>query len=177
VGKIQTVTVGSPTGTAGSAVVLATSPTITTPNVVGVSNAGNATAGSLGEYTTQTVLVGAAVALTTNVDANVTSVSLTAGDWQCTGNIAYSGTGTTSTTVQQGWISLTSATLPTIPNSGSFVSRNSAALVGTSGLGVMLAGTLRVNVASTTSVFLSTRATFTVSTLAGYGFLGCLRIR
>ena len=161
------------TGSGGP--VLATSPTITTPGIVGVTNGGNATAGNVGEYISSTVLVGSAVALTTAAATNVTNVSLTAGDWMCEGNVTTNPAGTTTTSLMIAWISSNSAVLPTAPNGGSYTAALSGATAGVSQS--LSAGTIRISVSTTTTVFLETWDSFAVSTMSAYGFIGCRRMR
>ena len=161
------------TGSGGP--VLATSPTITTPGIVGVTNGGNATAGNVGEYISSTVLVGSAVALTTATATNVTNVSLTAGDWMCEGNVTTNPAGTTTTSLMIAWISSNSAVLPTAPNGGSYTAALSGATAGVSQS--LSAGTIRISVSTTTTVFLETWDSFAVSTMSAYGFIGCRRMR
>ena len=52
--------------------------------IPGVVNASNASAGTVGEFVTATQSTN--VAMTTAVAINVTSISLTAGDWDVDGN-------------------------------------------------------------------------------------------
>lgn len=161
------------TGSGGP--VLATSPTITTPGIVGVTNGGNATAGNVGEYISSTVLVGSAVALTNNTATNVTSVSLTAGDWMCEGNVSTNPAATTTTSFIVAWISTNSAATPTVPNGGSYTQLY---VPTPAGLPLsFLAGTIRISVSTTTTVFLGTYDSFAVSTMSAYGFIGCRRMR
>lgn len=155
--------------------VLGTSPTITTPNEVGTVAVGNAAAGSIGEYVSQFVLVGSSVALTTGVSANVTSISLTAGDWDVNGNISLAPGGTTTTQSALGGFSLTSATLQVVSANGFGSSVGAGA---SAGVPYSLSpGTTRVNVSSTTTVYLVVNATFSVSTNAAYGFISARRVR
>ena len=161
------------TGSGGP--VLATSPTITTPGIVGVTNGGNATAGNVGEYISSTVLIGSAVALTSSTPTNVTNVSLTAGDWMCEGSVSTNPAGTTTTSFVAAWISSNSAVSPTPPNGGSYTQSYAPA---PAGLPLSyLAGTIRISVSTTTTVFLETYDTFAVSTMSAYGFIGCRRMR
>ena len=60
---------------------LFSSETIVTPNLVGVTSASNAAAGSVGEIISALVAVGSPVSLVNATAKNVTSISLTAGDW------------------------------------------------------------------------------------------------
>lgn len=141
----------------------------------GVATNSNASAGNVGEFVSSTVLTGSAVSLTTSTAANVTSISLTAGDWLVYGNVAFNSGGTTSSTVNVGWISTTSATLPTVPNNGAYGGRNGPAVVGD--FSTYPVGQTRLSLSATTTVYLSAFSTFTVSTNAVYGFIGARRVR
>lgn len=147
-----------------------------TQGIVGTTAGGNAVSGQVGEYISSNVLVGSAVSLTTNVAANITSISLTAGDWDVSGSVCYTAPGTTNLNYGYLWVSKTSATVPTMPNGngaapfiwgGTAVDSNVAAST----------GSFRVNVSGTTTVYLSTLALFTISTLSGFGFIGARRVR
>lgn len=143
--------------------------------IPGTATSDSASAGNIGEYITSTVLVGSSVSLTTSIPANVTSVSLTAGDWDCRGNLIFNAAGTTSVTFEGGWISATSATFPTLPNAGSYNAYVGAATVGLSSSYSLSPS--RFSLGTTTTVFLSAEAIFTVSTTTVYGFIGCRRVR
>lgn len=132
--------------------------------------------GNIGEYVSSTVLVGAAISLTTNTAADITSVSLTPGQWSCSGNIAFAAASGTAPTSLISWISASSATLPTAPNSGAEQILN---LIFQTGVATQLiaTGPLNVSISATTTYFLSARAIFTVSTMTSYGFIGCTRIK
>ena len=80
-------------------------------SAVGTTTNDSAATGNVGEFVTATVAVGAAVALTTATTANVTSISLTAGDWDVSGQVNFTPGATTSITVLQCGVSLTTATL------------------------------------------------------------------
>lgn len=135
------------------------------------SNA-SASAGNIGEYKSTTVLAGAAVVLTTNVAADIATLSLTAGDWDVWGNIFTTGiTGTVQ--LIDAWISQTSATQPTRPNNGMENLWNGS--VAGSNLGIS-AGMGRISLSGTTTVYLSTLMTFS-GNLSGYGFIGARRAR
>lgn len=135
----------------------------------------NAAAGNLGEYITATIATGASVTLTTAVTANVTSVSLTGGDWDCDGTVDYTFGATTSYTNLTQGISTTSITLGA---QDTFTDFATAALIPTAAKDMALAvPTVRESLASTTTVFLVAQATFTVSTLKAYGTIRCRRMR
>lgn len=173
----------APTGTAGSGYARATSPTLTTPNIVGTSTNDNAAGGSVGELVSSSVLAGSAVALTSNVGANVTSISLTAGDWDVSGMIAMNPAGTTTQSFIGGSITTTSGLfVATRAGAGtgdiradSFQSSVSTS-AGLAGQDVVFPPT-RYSFASTTTVYLVALSTFAVSTNAAYGYIRARRIR
>ena len=137
----------------------------------GETSNGSASAGNIGEYISSTVLAGSAVALTTAVAKDVTSISLTAGDWDLTGSVFT--TAITGTLQQiEAWISSTTATQPTRPNSGMDILWNGST---TSNMGVS-AGAGRISLSGTTTIYLSTLMTFTGNASA-YGFIGARRAR
>ena len=124
--------IGVNTGTAGAFVVnggalgtpssgtLTNATGYTTTNLTTVTSGTAPGAGKLGEVISSTVLSGSAVTPLNNTAANVTSVSLTAGHWRCGGLVGQVvGTGSVSTLLL-GWISTTSAALPTPPTAGEF---------------------------------------------------------
>jgi hypothetical protein len=166
----------TPTGATGTAnMVFSTSPTITTPDIVGTTAAGNANAGSVGELLSAAIAFGSRISLTTSTSANVTSVSLTAGDWDCFGVVDYAFGATTSYTALTQGINTTSATLGAQDTYTDF--GTAASVPGNSNNFTLVTPVVRVNVNSTTTTYLISQATFTVSTLQAYGTIRCRRIR
>jgi hypothetical protein len=145
-----------------------------TAGIVGTTTNNSANAGSVGEYVSATLAQGSAVALTNGVNANVTSISLTAGDWDVNATACFAPAGTTQSTVWVGAISTVSATLPSAPNEGGTF------IVPATSTGVSMCNTTgvrRISIASTTTVYLVVQASFTVSTNSAYGFIGARRAR
>lgn len=190
--KINGVTISANTGTGSN--VLATAPTLVTP-VLGAATAtsingstvspghysgepgtGSAAAGEIGEYVESVIASGSATALTTATAKTVTSISLTAGDWDvdCIGYFIYGVS--TSVTGQIIGLSLTTNTLDVTP--GRFVELGTPAQVPTntvvSGIGVP---PYRFSLSGTTSIFLIAQGTFTVSTMSAYGIIRARRAR
>lgn len=137
-----------------------------------------AAAGDPGEFITATVASGSAVALTTATGANVTSISLTAGDWDVSGQIDFVLAGATST-LHQAALSLTSATLPTQAGGSGLgtdplasVPLPTTALSGT--LSVPLAP-VQISIAATTTVYLVAQSAFSVGTETAYGTIRARR--
>jgi hypothetical protein len=149
---------------------------LTSNNLVGVVNGSNALAGQIGEYIESSILIGSAIALTTGVAANVTSISLTAGDWDISGIVRiHSNAAGTSFTQGVGSISLTSATLDPV-NQANILTPAVVPGAGINycGLGIP---SFRVPLGSTTTIFLVARAAFTVSTAQAYGVISARRRR
>ena len=129
----------------------------------------------IGGYLSSAVVSGSAVALTTNTTANVTSITLTAGEWDVSGAVAFLPAASTSITYLAGGSSVTSATLGADDATNA---RSSAAVVPTAIAQSAPLPTYRVVVAAgqTQTVYLVARATFTVSTLGAYGTIQARRV-
>lgn len=156
------------TGT--GALVFGTSPTITTPNIVGTATNNNAAAGSVGEFPSPTNLTG--VALTTSTAVNVASISLTAGDWDVSGVFTSVNTGGTVQAIAVG-LNTTTGTLPAANTGASNVMSG----ISSGGSPTLSTPMLRVSVASTTTVFLVGSLTFVTGTATGSGFIRARRVR
>jgi hypothetical protein len=178
---------GNSVGTSGAAVPLlngantwsgaqAFSSTITpstTNGIVGTTLADNANSGSDGQFISASVGAGSPVSLTTATAANITSISLPAGDWQVWAAAGFVVSSAASSV--QGGISTTSATMPAITSGLGLatVAATSATLAGQT-VSIMPS---RVNVSTTTTVYLVGEAVFTAGTVGGYGFIGARRWR
>jgi hypothetical protein len=127
----------------------------------------NAVAGYVGEVITSAVTT---VAISNNTFTNVTSISLTAGDWDVWGNILTNPAGTTTQIAITGGISTTTATLPA----------NQYLALGAYSAGNAGGGPVpytRINVSSTTTVYLVAVVVYSVSTLTINGTLTARRAR
>lgn len=142
---------------------------------LGTATNDNAATGDVGEIIESNVAVGSAVALSTGAAKTITSISLTAGDWDVWGTVSFNPAGTTTITAVAGGINTTTDTLPTSPASGAFA-RIQATL--TTGGGQDLAvGTRRMSLNATTTVYLVGFSSFGTSTMGGYGYLAARRVR
>lgn len=138
----------------------------------GITNAGNATAGTPGEVVTSSVATGAAVALVTATGTNVTSISLTAGDWSVEGNINFSATTATVTGTSGG---ITTTTL-TVPNDGTEVYSGVQVTLLSENDSVTIPRK-RINVSSTTTVYLVGKCTFSAGSVSAFGAITATRFR
>ncbi len=146
------------------------------PNIVGTTTNDNAAAGSVGEYVSSSIPIGSAVALTTGVNANITSIPLTAGDWDVWVNARYTGAAGTTVTYTTSSISTTSATLDTNPGKITNSFHNGQAPFGTVSLDTQV-GPFRVSLSGNTTVFFVAQVGFAVSTCSGFGIIQARRRR
>lgn len=144
--------------------------------VQGTSTNDDATAGFVGQFISSVIVSGSGVSLTNNMAADITSISLTAGDWDVFGNFGTAVAGSTVITLAVGWMSTTSATLPTSPNNGSYAILQGVTLAAGSNY-IASVGTIRLSLSATTTVYLSCLVSFSVSTATGIGFIGARRVR
>lgn len=143
--------------------------------IPGTTTNDNAAAGMIGEYVSSTVLAGASVSVTSNTATDITSISLTPGDWDAWGYVESNPNASTVLTVFQGWISTVSAALPTRPNNGSMVLQQATYTTGANqGFPV---GLIRLSLNTTSTVYLSCRLAFSASTMTAFGFIGARRVR
>lgn len=189
--KINGVTITANTGTGSN--VLATSPTLITP-VLGVATAtsingatvspghhsgepsnGNAAAGEIGEYIESVIAAGSAVSLVSGAQKDVTTISLSAGDWDVSGVVNWiPASGTTYTNITAS-ISLTANTND-ITNGRFTGFAGSSQTPGAVGWGNPV-GPLRFSLTTPTTIHLIAGATFGTSTMSAYGLLRARRAR
>lgn len=155
-------------------------PAVAVGQLAGTGTNDAAAAGKVGELITATIAAGSPVSLTNNTSANMTSISLTAGDWDVSGQVNFALTGATATSHQIG-ISATTATLPTQAG-GSGIGTDPlasfpipmTALSGTLDVGV---GPVRVSLSSTTTIYIVAFALFSGGTEVVYGTIRARRMR
>jgi hypothetical protein len=151
--------------------------TVSSGQYPGEPTTGNATAGNVGEYISSAITVGSPVALTTATVANMTSISLTAGDWDVTFTPSYIGGATTTVAFFENSISTTTATQDRTDNRVGSIFYNSLAIFGTLIEAPVPVGPARFSLSSTTTVFGVVRANFATSTCSVYGTLRARRVR
>lgn len=141
--------------------------------VKGTDTNDDKSAGYVGEIKYSTVGFGSAVALTTGTGANVTSISLEAGDWTVFGCVAFLTGATTTQTLLEGSISTTSATIGQ-PDIGTNRSRFDGTIATGSDNNLVLQP-VRLSLSGTTTVYLVAKSTFAVSTNAAFGTIWARR--
>jgi hypothetical protein len=144
-------------------------------SIEGTNTNDNASAGRVGEYISASREVGSLLALTTGTPVNVTSISLTAGDWLVNAQAYLNLAATTSYTSFISSISGTSATLDA--TAGRLMRFDTPAAVPGNVNITFGAMTYRLKLAATTTIYLVSQATFTASTANTWGYIGATRVR
>lgn len=142
----------------------------------GETTTGNAAAGEIGEYIVSNVVSGSAVSLTTGVSANVTSISLTAGDWDVRGMVYFNGAAGTTVANNFSSISQTTATLDQTNGRSHNSYGNNVAIFANNTLSAPIPP-VRFSFSSTTTVFLVANLSFGVSTANAFGNISARRAR
>lgn len=141
--------------------------------VQGTNTNNNAATGFIGEYVTASVASASPVSLSSTVPANVTSISLTAGDWDVSGSVGFKPDPTTAIVFMLGGVSTTSATNPDEGNRVLVSFKGNA-----SDFNIENAiPTVRVSIAATTTVYLVADAYFGASTMGAFGRISARRVR
>lgn len=140
----------------------------------GTATNDSAAAGYIGEYIENSTAntSGSAVSLTTNTNANVSSISLTAGDWDVSCALSFLIGGGSATAIVAG-ITQTSATPG---GTGSFAAFTGTIAQTTYADTTLCVPVYRVKLAGTTTVYLLGRATFP-GTCSAYGLISARRVR
>src|SRR3990167_4145569 len=140
----------------------------------GTNTNDNAAAGYVGEIIESEILIAGAISLLNSTPKTLTSIDLTAGDWDVWGNVDYVPAASTIPTAFLTAIHPVTNSLPTRPNKGASTIFNA-----TFNTGVpqeFPAGMRRYSLASTTTIYLIAYAEFTVSTMTMYGYIGARRV-
>ena len=151
----------------------------TTSGVIGTTTNDSAAAGSVGEIISSTLQSNASITLSTGVPANVTSISLSAGDWDVWGTLCLtqpSGGGNVTTSSVSGYITPNSGVNPAAPNAGGYCGYpySATSLAGNIAFPV---GQIRQSLAAPTVVYLGTQVGFSLATAQAYGYIAGRRVR
>jgi hypothetical protein len=150
-----------------------TTPSVTfnsTSGIIGTTTNNNAAAGSVGELISSVISATGSVPFNTITPTNLTSISLTAGDYDIWGNesVTFSISGNQAF----GWISTTSATVPdTSLYNGAYL------ITGALGVFAFQVPQIRLSLASTTTVYISIYGQFASGTAEVCGGIYARRVR
>jgi hypothetical protein len=152
---------------------------ITSPGIVGVTDGSNALAGTVGEYVSSVISGGSPVSLSSPTAATLTSISLTAGDWDVFANFAFTGQSTTVIS----WFRVSTNTSAT--QSSSIIANSQVGFSTGGGAAGILTLTdywlnpprTRYSLSSTTTIYAIAQANFSAGTCSVYGSLTARRVR
>jgi hypothetical protein len=172
-------TIGGGTPGSGSFTTVVATGTITpsqTAGIVGTTTNNNADAGSVGEYVSSTVLAGSAVTLTATITSEITSIALTAGDWDVSamGWIVLNGT-----TNAYAWAGISSSNSG---NPGTFGNPDNnflsfADTAATANAYTIPVPPVRVSISTDGSRYLLIQSNFTGTANTAYGSITARRVR
>ena len=172
--------------TGSGAIVLANGPTFVTSTVTAPSITFNTTSGVIGTMTNDSAAAGSVgeiiqsynsppVSLTNGSAINITTISLTAGDWDVYYQLQYLPANTTLTGLVYAGIGATTGTITT--NQFGFSSWYGPAFTGDGSSILCLTGTKFFQVGTTTTIYACLLGSFATSTAAGTGGLWARRRR
>ena len=126
--------------------VLTSASDIPASNVLGTTTNDNATAGYVGEFVDSYVFQSVSTSA-----MNLTSISLTAGDWEVSGTLQYYGSGGSTNLILA--VSLTSGTIPTPTGQDAVIGAANSG----SGIGAVNIPNYRYSLSATTTIYLNGR--------------------
>lgn len=145
------------------------------PNIIGSATNDAAAAGSIGEYLTNNA---GGVSMAGGTAKTVTSVSLTAGDWDVEWFVNVQPAATTNVTQVTSSISTTDNTISFTIGDYSLLQYGAGGLVAGASNGIGMVGyKQRVSLSGTTTYYLVSSVNFSVSTLTASGIIGARRAR
>lgn len=162
-------TLVTPTLGVATATSLAFSPT--TGGIIGTTAADNASAGKVGEVFVSSIVLGSAISITSATNKNLTSITVTAGDWDVFANVLF-----TPSVAFSAALCGVSTTTATFPDSSllAWVQTTTAILSGATGL---TAPYQRINVNGSTTIYIVANATFAAGTATICGQILARRVR
>lgn len=152
-----------------------TTPTISQPLLVGVTDGSAAATGNVGEFVRTKQAT--PQSLTSTVILSLGSISLTAGDWDIQANAVFSGS---STTITFAAVAISTSSSAISPQDNSFENEAATCFITATAIAsghAITTPTFRVSITSTTSYFLLTQATFASNAVSVAGTIRARRVR
>ena len=169
---LTTIILSSAIATSGQFDLLFAAQNFVVGQLPGTKTNDNANAGNVGEFVSSTANIG----LTSTVAANVTSISLTAGDWDVWGTTGINGGATATVNWLQMSVTATSAAISgTIGQTAGLPFFNNAFFSSTSAY--INVPPVRFSLNATTTIYCVNQASFAVSSVTAYCNLSARRVR
>jgi hypothetical protein len=148
----------------------------TDDNRYGITNGSNAITGEVGEVVLASRAIGAGVAIVNAVTINVTSIALTAGDWDVSGQNGYQANGTVNLSALAGGCTSVSAGFP--PDEQSTLLRYPASSLGGGNTFFLPFPTTRFNLTAPATIYLTALVLFAGGgTMLASGLIRARRMR
>lgn len=144
--------------------------------IAGSATNDNANAGNVGQEVIATVTSGSPISLVNATAKTITSISLTAGDWDVTENTILTPAASANITTAFASISQTDNTLDIAAGKFTQLSNASAGVVPSGNVGQVVPPT-RISLAATTTIYMVANVSFTVGTMTAWGSLRARRVR
>ncbi len=148
-----------------------------TSGIIGTTTNNAAAAGSVGEFVFSQIPQASAISLSTDTPANVTSISLTAGDWDVFGTVVVIVANGTSFSSAVGVINTTSASLTDVSTWGAYYGSSVLAPYTQAAALSLVPPTQRFSLSGTTTIYLIAQSSFSVSTVKACGIISARRVR
>ena len=147
-------------------------------NWVGVEDNSTAGSGYVGQIISSTVGTGSAISLTTGDNIDVTTITLTSGDWDVWGQVEFIPAGSTTISSIAGWVNSASATQPQIDNINAAIFQyNFPLATGNNQIACISPCVVQVASSSTVTMYLTVRSSFGVSSMQAAGAIIARRRR
>lgn len=137
----------------------------------GITDGSNAATGIVGEYQTHQNL---SVPVTNGAGTNITSITLSAGDWDIGGSARFTPAASTSVTEETMSWSTSSGGIGSL---GAAIVEQTTAYVPGSNYKVKTMPVIRLSINSTTTFYMNAYCTFTISTMDCSGYIWARRVR
>jgi len=156
-----------------------TVPTLVPTNIIGTNTNNNAAAGAVGETVTSALPSASQVVYTSAQTKNLTSISLTAGDWDVRGNVNCFFNNLPANTSYAASASISTTTNTQVDDGfGAGVIATAPSATTLTRIGSLALPPHRVSLSSTTTIYLVVTApTFASGGFAAYGFIEARRMR
>ena len=161
-------------GQGGSIIVSSISFSPTVSGIVGTTAGDNANPGVVGEYISQAVLQASSLTLSSGLPKSISSITLTAGDWDIEGHCDFNLPSGSATVLICSISSLLNA-LAIAPNNGGYAQIQGVTITGSANEGIST-GRQRLNLTSASTIYFTAEMVSTASPTA-WGFIGARRMR
>jgi hypothetical protein len=139
----------------------------------GVQDGSSAAPGQIGEFVLANLTAATMIAIGNAVARDLTTITLTAGDWDVAGAVYFQATSSAGTDDLRGWINTMPAAQPAGDTGGLAISSTSSGGL----VNFVAIPPLRMNLTQSTTVYLSASADYGSGTMQVKGYIRARRMR